>query len=124
MCPSDITPACHNAADSVSISGPPTSVKKFVEELKSKDIFARMVNSSGVAFHSKYIAPVGTKLRASLDKIIPSPKRDRPNGFQALYPKLRGAAHSHNSAHLRIMLTIYCHLCFSKKQSHIFQKTL
>jgi len=32
MCLTDIVPACHNSAYSVTISGPPVSVKKFVEE--------------------------------------------------------------------------------------------
>ncbi|XP_011695797.1 PREDICTED: fatty acid synthase [Wasmannia auropunctata] len=75
MCPSDITPACHNSADSVTISGPAESMQKFVETLKSKDIFAKLVKSSGFAFHSKYISSAGPKLRASLEKIIPNPKQ-------------------------------------------------
>ncbi|XP_012229663.2 fatty acid synthase [Linepithema humile] len=75
MCPPDIIPACHNSAESVTVSGQPKSLKKFVEELKSKDIFAKLVKSSGVAFHSKYIATAGPKLRASLDQIIPNPKQ-------------------------------------------------
>lgn len=87
MCPSDITPACHNSTDSVTISGPPESMKKFIEELKSKDIFAKMVKSSGVAFHSKYIAAAGTKLRASLDKIIPSPKQRSARWISSSIPE-------------------------------------
>lgn len=87
MCPSDITPACHNSADSVTISGPPESLKKFAEELKSKDIFVKIVKSSGVAFHSKYIAPAGTKLRASLDKIIPSPKQRSARWISSSIPE-------------------------------------
>lgn len=75
MCPPDIIPACHNSANSVTISGPTESINKFVHLLKSKDIFAKMVKSSGFAFHSKYIASAGPKLRASLEKIIPSPKQ-------------------------------------------------
>lgn len=75
MCPPDVSPACHNSADSVTISGRPESLKKFVEVLKSKEIFAKLVKSSGVAFHSKYIASAGPKLRASLDQIIPNPKQ-------------------------------------------------
>lgn len=62
-------------------------MKKFVEELKSKDIFAKMVKSSGVAFHSKYIAPAGTKLRASLDKIIPSPKQRSARWISSSIPE-------------------------------------
>ncbi|OAD52584.1 Fatty acid synthase [Eufriesea mexicana] len=74
-CPPDIIPACNNSSDSVTISGPTESIKKFAEKLKKENIFIKVVNSSGVAFHSKYVAPVGQKLRAMLEKIIPSPKQ-------------------------------------------------
>ncbi|XP_014471165.1 PREDICTED: fatty acid synthase-like [Dinoponera quadriceps] len=87
MCPADVTPACHNAADSVTISGPVESVRAFVEELKSKDIFAKIVNSSGVAFHSKHISLAGPKLRASLDEIIPSPKRRSAKWISSSIPE-------------------------------------
>jgi len=73
-CPSDIFPACHNAKDSVSISGPVESIRKFVEQLKSEGIFAKEVKSSGQAFHSKYIASAGPKLKEALEKIVKNPK--------------------------------------------------
>lgn len=87
LCPPDIFPACHNAAESVTVSGPKEAVHAFVEELKSKDIFAKIVNSSGVAFHSKYIASVGPKLRAALDEIIPSPKRRSAKWISSSIPE-------------------------------------
>ncbi|XP_011870702.1 PREDICTED: fatty acid synthase-like [Vollenhovia emeryi] len=87
MCPPDIIPACHNAANSVTISGPIDSMHKFVQKLKSKDIFARMVKSSGFAFHSKYIASAGPKLRASLEKIIPSPKQRSARWISSSIPE-------------------------------------
>lgn len=87
MCPPDISPACHNSADSVTISGPLESMKKFVTELKSKDIFAKMVNSNGIAFHSKYIAQAGPKLRASLDKIISTPKQRSAKWISSSIPE-------------------------------------
>ncbi|CAH0760904.1 unnamed protein product [Diatraea saccharalis] len=73
-CPSDVFPACHNAADSVTVSGPIPSVEKFVAALSAEGVFARRVNSSGVAFHSKYIASAAPLLRKSLERIIPQPK--------------------------------------------------
>ncbi|XP_018397404.1 PREDICTED: fatty acid synthase [Cyphomyrmex costatus] len=87
MCPPDITPACHNSADSVTISGPPASLETFIETLKSKDIFAKMVKSSGFAFHSKYIASAGPKLRASLDKIILNPKQRSARWISSSVPE-------------------------------------
>jgi len=73
-CPEDIIPACHNAVDSVSISGPVASIKKFVEQLKSEGVFAKEVKSSGQAFHSKYIGAAGPKLRTALDQLVTAPK--------------------------------------------------
>lgn len=73
-CPPDVFAACHNAVDLVSISGPKDSLNKFMAELKSENIFAKEVESSGVAFHSKYIAEAGPKLRENLEKIITNPK--------------------------------------------------
>lgn len=75
MCPANVSLACHNSADSVTISGPTEAVLTFVEELKAKNIFVKYVKSSGIAFHSRYLASAGPKLRLSLDKIIPNPKQ-------------------------------------------------
>lgn len=73
-CPADIFPACHNSEDSVTISGPASSIDKFVGQLSSEGIFAKAVQSSGTAFHSKYIADAGPKLRKALDQVIPNAK--------------------------------------------------
>lgn len=73
-CPPDVYPACNNSSDSTTISGALPAMKKFVEELKKEDIFVRLVDSSGVAFHSKYMAAAGQNLRSALERIIPNPK--------------------------------------------------
>lgn len=67
--PADLFAACHNSVDSVTISGPPKSVSDFVKTCKEKGIFAKEVNSSGFAFHSKYIADAESKLRKSLENV-------------------------------------------------------
>ncbi|XP_043486066.1 fatty acid synthase [Polistes fuscatus] len=86
-CPPDISPVCHNASDSVTVSGPANSVLKFVEELKSQKIFAKFVDSSGIAFHSKYIASAGPKLRTALEKIIPNPKQRSARWISSSIPE-------------------------------------
>lgn len=86
-CPPEIFPACHNSQDSVTISGPPPAIEKFVAKLQTEDIFARIVNSSGVSFHSKYIADVGPKLRKALDLIIPNPKPRSPRWISSSIPE-------------------------------------
>ncbi|GAB0087210.1 Fatty acid synthase [Sergentomyia squamirostris] len=72
--PKDILPVCHNSTDSVTISGPVESVTKFVEQLNKEGIFAKAVHTYGYAFHCKYVADAGIKLRKYLNKIIPNPK--------------------------------------------------
>ncbi|XP_057332495.1 fatty acid synthase [Microplitis mediator] len=86
-CPADISPACHNSSDSVTVSGPVESIKKFVEQLKGEEIFAKVVNSSGVAFHSKYIASAGPRLRSVLEKIITSPKQRTSRWISSSIPE-------------------------------------
>ncbi|XP_033220326.1 fatty acid synthase-like isoform X2 [Belonocnema kinseyi] len=78
LCPPDIDIACHNSSNSSTISGPAESMKKFVEELKMKGIFAREVSCSNIAYHSRYIAPVGPKLLKYLQQVI-SESRPRSN---------------------------------------------
>ncbi|XP_061710593.1 fatty acid synthase-like isoform X2 [Cydia pomonella] len=73
-CPTDIELACHNSPDSVTISGPLASVERFVEQLSTDGVFVRMVNTSGVAYHSKYIASVAPLLHDRLREVIPNPK--------------------------------------------------
>ncbi|XP_053996082.1 fatty acid synthase [Hylaeus anthracinus] len=74
-CPPDVFPACNNSSDSVTVSGSVEAINKFAETLKKDNIFAKVVASSNVAFHSKHIAPAGPHLRASLEKIIQNPKQ-------------------------------------------------
>ncbi|XP_030383066.1 fatty acid synthase [Scaptodrosophila lebanonensis] len=72
--PSDCFPVCHNSEDNCTISGPEASIEALVTKLNAEGVFAKAVNSSGYAFHSKYIADAGPKLRKSLEKIIPNSK--------------------------------------------------
>lgn len=68
-CPPEVVAACHNSADSVTISGPCDVISKFVKALQAEGIFAKEVASSGVAFHSRYIAEAGPKLRKCLERV-------------------------------------------------------
>lgn len=69
MCPPDVEVACHNGTDSCTISGPAESVAKFVAELKAKEVFAREVACSNIAYHSRYIADAGPKLLKYLKQV-------------------------------------------------------
>lgn len=72
--PSDVFAACDNSISNVTIAGGPESVTQFVKQLTSEEVFAKPVKSSGNAFHTKYIADIGPKLRDGLEKIILAPK--------------------------------------------------
>ena len=74
-CPEGVVAACHNSEDTQTISGPTESVVKFVAELKEEGIFAKTVQSSGVAFHSPFMATIAPSLLEALKKVI---KEQRP----------------------------------------------
>ncbi|KAL1473944.1 hypothetical protein MTO96_038348 [Rhipicephalus appendiculatus] len=73
-CPEGVEPVCHNAEDSVTVSGPAHSVHMFVDELKAQSVFARIVNGADVAFHSKHIHSIKPSLLEALEKVVKEPK--------------------------------------------------
>ncbi|KAB0796701.1 hypothetical protein PPYR_10762 [Photinus pyralis] len=86
-CPPEIQIACHNSIDNVTVSGPKELVSKLVADAESSGIFAKMVPSSGYAFHSKYVAPVKNALQKALDEIIPHPKPRSAKWISTSYPE-------------------------------------
>ena len=68
-CPEGVVPACHNAKDTVTISGAADAVSEFVAELKEEGVFAKEVNSAGVAFHSYYMSRTAPSLKTALEKV-------------------------------------------------------
>lgn len=73
--PAGIEIACHNSSESCTISGDVESVAAFVKRVKADGNLAKVVDSSGIAFHSTYIAHCGSILREKLNKIIIDPKK-------------------------------------------------
>lgn len=73
LLPKSIDIACHNSSDSCTISGPCEDIADFVKVLKSKNIFAREVACSNIAYHSRYIAQFGPDLLKYLKHILPKP---------------------------------------------------
>lgn len=71
--PESIEVACHNGPDSSTISGPTADMEAFVKDLQSKNVFARLVNVSNIAYHSRYIKPAGPLLLKYLQEVIPQP---------------------------------------------------
>lgn len=87
--PATIDVACHNGPDSSTISGPEEDIAKFVAELKSQGVFAKAVNCSGIAYHSRYIADMGPNLLGRLKKVITDPKRRSAKWLSSSVPKSR-----------------------------------
>ncbi|WAQ95725.1 FAS-like protein [Mya arenaria] len=74
LCPTGVVPACHNSKDTVTVSGPQEAVRAFVHQLKERNIFAKEVNTAGVAFHSYYMQGIASSLKDALNKVIPTPR--------------------------------------------------
>lgn len=88
-CPSGVVPACHNSQDSVTISGKYDETKKFVEQLKSENIFAREVKSCNVAFHCFFMEQIAPTLLKKLEPIIPDPKLRSSRWLSSSFPEDR-----------------------------------
>ena len=89
LTPNGIEIACHNSADSSTISGPAEDVTAFVAELKAKKIFAKEVQCSNIPYHSSYIAEMGPRLLGRLNEVIPHPKKRSPKWLSSSIPKIR-----------------------------------
>ena len=50
-----VWPACHNGTQSTAVAGEPEQIDKFVDVLKEKGQFARVIDSFGIAFHSPFV---------------------------------------------------------------------
>jgi len=68
-CPEGVIPACHNAVDNVTVSGPIDSIKRFVTELQMEGIFARPVSCGGLAFHSSWMKKAEPILKGRLQQV-------------------------------------------------------
>lgn len=89
MVPEGIEIACHNSADSCTISGPAQNIAAFVAELKAKNIFAKEVACSNIPYHSKYIAEMGPNLLKRLTEVIKEPKERSKKWLSSSVPKIK-----------------------------------
>jgi len=68
-CPEGVVPACHNSLDNVTVSGPAEAVTSFVTELQNEGVFAKSVNSGGVAFHSSHMTLASSAVKQRLQQV-------------------------------------------------------
>lgn len=85
--PDDIDVACHNSSLSCTISGPIKSIQKCVEDFKERSIFAKMVNSSGMAYHSRYMLHRRKVYKEFLQTLIPVPKKRSSKWISTCFTK-------------------------------------
>lgn len=85
--PHSIDIACHNSIDLTTISGPAQDVRAYVAMLKEKSIFAREVESSGFALHSRYITKMGENLLKRLRDVIKNPKPRSDKWLSTCFPE-------------------------------------
>ena len=68
-CPDGVMPACHNAPDTITVSGHAAGVSKMVADLTAEGIFAKEVECSGVPFHSSLMETCRSPLLNTVKKV-------------------------------------------------------
>ena len=64
--------ACDNAANLVTMSGRADHIYRMIDHLRSKDKFARLIQSGGKAFHSELVTDIAVSyFTDQLTKLIP-----------------------------------------------------
>ncbi|XP_075559826.1 fatty acid synthase-like [Dermacentor variabilis] len=81
--------ACHNAEDSVTVSGPEDAIFDLVKELQQEKLFARVVNTMNVAFHSTQMRRVGPALLKEYNQVVLEPKPRGKNWVSSSLPESR-----------------------------------
>uniref|UniRef100_A0A6P7GNP1 Fatty acid synthase n=1 Tax=Diabrotica virgifera virgifera TaxID=50390 RepID=A0A6P7GNP1_DIAVI len=74
MLPEGVFIACQNAKENVTISGRLEVTKAFVDKLAAQGVFARLVKSAEIPFHTKYLAEAGKFLLKFCKNVLPDPK--------------------------------------------------
>ncbi|XP_071547019.1 fatty acid synthase-like [Panulirus ornatus] len=97
-CKDGVVVACHNAHDSVTLSGPKENIGAVLEKLSVEDIFCRAVQSEGVAFHHPTLKAAAPRLLEELTKLIPCPRQRSSRWVSSSVPEARWAAPGVNMA--------------------------
>ena len=92
-CPPGIYAACNNSATNVSVSGPGNAIRDFVKLLKSEGIFAREVDSCGIAPHSKYVGNAPELMTKFMTEICPVPKPRSAKWISSSIPESEWETH-------------------------------
>uniref|UniRef100_T1H832 Ketosynthase family 3 (KS3) domain-containing protein n=1 Tax=Rhodnius prolixus TaxID=13249 RepID=T1H832_RHOPR len=85
--PPSIEVACHNSDTSCTLSGPVDDMNEYVAGLKEKGIFAKLVNVSNIAYHSRYIKPAAPALLKYLQEVIQKPRKRTKRWISSSIPE-------------------------------------
>ncbi|EPB72575.1 Beta-ketoacyl synthase protein [Ancylostoma ceylanicum] len=94
QCPEGVVAACHNGADSVTISGDGEKVLQFCEQLKEKGIFAKKIPPNAVTIEMAPHSLMQAILRRSLQKTVSNiglmnkPKTENENELETFLQSL------------------------------------
>ncbi|XP_057651186.1 fatty acid synthase-like isoform X1 [Diorhabda carinulata] len=72
--PEGVYIACQNSKNSLTISGPAEDIQSLVEKLSAQGVFTRLVKSSGIPFHTRYLKEAGDLLYKFCDNVLKDPK--------------------------------------------------
>ncbi|XP_039289774.1 fatty acid synthase isoform X4 [Nilaparvata lugens] len=85
--PASIEVACHNSASSCTLSGPAADMEAYIQQLKDRKVFAKLVNVANIAYHSRYIAPAAPTLLNYLKEVIVAPKKRSSKWISSSVPE-------------------------------------
>ena len=68
----EIWPACHNGKYSTTVSGSPEGILEFKKELERKNVYCKIIQTSGIAFHSPLVSPVSKMFKAAISYLFPT----------------------------------------------------
>ncbi|CAD5118531.1 DgyrCDS7222 [Dimorphilus gyrociliatus] len=86
-CPPNVVPACNNSEETQTVSGPFECVKEFADQLKNEGYFVRIVDSSGVAFHSPELMVCSPQFTEKLQRVIKEPKKRSSKWISTAFPE-------------------------------------
>lgn len=72
--PEGIFIACENSSDNNTIAGPDIITRDFVKNLQEAGVFAKVVESANIAFHTKYLNEAGVHFKLFIAPLFTNPK--------------------------------------------------
>ncbi|KAL1452534.1 hypothetical protein WDU94_006757 [Cyamophila willieti] len=85
--PPSVDIACHNSDDNTTISGAEEDIEPYIERLKAKGVFYRVVNSGRIAYHSRQVKPLAPEVLKMFKEAVPNPKKRSSKWISSSIPE-------------------------------------